>query len=316
MSEQASAPAAPVENSQPAEQSSAPVAENVEASSSPQEQIQEAIDNGASPEQIQDLIEEFEISLDGKKVKKQINLKDKNQLKQMLQLAEVSKKRMAETAEIKKLFESVIGKGKQDPWDLLKQLGHDPDELAEMRISERVEQLKKSPEQLEREKIQKELEEARLEAKRLKEEKETIEFQKMKETAAVQIENEIMGALETHKVLPKSPFVVKKIADHMLWAMNNGFEDATVEDILPLVEKEYTEDLAKHFEMMPLEALEQVFGKSVFERMRKKRIAKAPESLQSQVKPTTASVSSSNQKQEPKKKIPMREFFRNVGRGK
>lgn len=325
MSEQAAAPAAPAESSESApvessEQSQPSQAESAQAEGSVQEaaeQLQEAVDKGEiSQAEANKLIKKFQLKVDGKTVEREVDLSDEEYIKQMLQLAEVSKSRMSETANIKKAFQAEMSRLKQDPWSVMKDLGLDPDELAEMRIQQRIEEMKKSPEQLAQEKIQKELQEAREEAKRLKEEKEQLEMAKLQEQAAVQLEEEIMGALDGHRTLPKSQYVVKRIADSMLWAMNNGFGDVTAEDVVPLVEKEMRDELNRFMDEMPEDLMEKYIGQRNIDRLRKRRVSAAKAAIPSvnDIKPTNRSLAAEKKQDAPKQKIPARDFFKKVGR--
>jgi hypothetical protein len=278
-----------------------------------QEAVEDAIANGASEKEVKNLIKEFELKINGKTKKVSIDLSDDEYLKNQLQLAEVSRIKMQEAANLKKLYEQEVSRLKSNPFDVLAELGLDPDQLAEMRIQQRIEEMKKSPEQIEREKIQLELQAAREEARRLKEERESEQFEKLKEQAAVQIENEIEAALNAHKTLPKSRHIVKRIADSMLWAMNNGY-DVSAEDVMPLVEKEWREEMSRLMDDSPEDILEQLIGQRNIERLRAKRLntLAANTKTASSVKPTAASV----QKQEEKKaeKIKQRDFFRSLGK--
>lgn len=312
----ASAPAesiesAPTESSEQSEQSQAQSPESIEAAA---EQLQEAVENGElSKKEAQSLMKKFQLKVDGKTVEREIDLGDEDYIRQMLQLAEVSKSRMSETANIKKAFQSEMGRLKQDPWSVMKDLGLDPDELAEMRIQQRIEEMKKSPEQVAQEKIQKELQEAREEARKLKEEKENLEMSKLQEQAAVQLEEEIMGALDGHKTLPKSQYVVKRIADSMLWAMNNGFGDVSADDVVPLVEKEMRDELNRFMDEMPEDLMEKYIGQRNIDRMRKSRVAKAKAAVPSvnDIKPTNKSLQA-EKKEAPAQKIPARNFFKSL----
>lgn len=288
---------------------------------SQQEQLQDAVEtaiaNGASEKEVKNLIKEFQLKVNGKVINKTIDLSDENTLKNELQLAAAARQSMQESANLKKLYEKEISRLKQDPFSVLQELGLDPDELAEMRIQQRIEEMKKSPEQLERERIQLELQAAREEARRLKEERETEQFEKLKEQAAIQIESEIEVALDSHKTLPKSRHIVKRIADSMLWAMNNGFDDVTAEDVMPLVEKEWRDEMSRLMDDSPEDVLEQLIGQRNIERLRAKRLNAMNASnvkTAASVKPTAASI----QKQEEKKaeKIKQREFFRSLGKKK
>lgn len=294
--------------------------EQVEASeSSADQQLQDAVEtalaNGASEKEVKNLIREFQLKVNGKVINKKIDLSDENNLKNELQLAAAARQSMQEAANLKKLYESEVNRLKQDPFSVLAELGLDPDQLAEMRIQQRIEEMKKSPEQIERERIQAELQAAREEARRLKEERDAEQFEKLKDQAAAQIETEIEQALDAHKSLPKSRHIVKRIADSMLWAINNGFDDVTAEDVMPLVEKEWRDEMSRLMDDSPEDMLEQLIGQRNIERLRAKRLNAMNTSNAknaASIKSTAASV----QKQDDVKreKIKQRDFFRNLGR--
>lgn len=296
-------------------------AEQANASSevSSDQQLQEAVEtalaNGASEKEVKNLIKEFQLKVNGKVINKKIDLSDENSLKNELQLAAAARQSMQEAANLKKLYESEVSRLKQDPFSVLAELGLDPDQLAEMRIQQRIEEMKKSPEQLERERIQAELQAAREEARRLKEEREAEQFEKLKDQAAAQIETEIEQALDSHKTLPKSRHIVKRIADSMLWAINNGYEDVTAEDVMPLVEKEWRDEMSRLMDDSPEDILEQLIGQRNIERLRAKRLnAMATTKTANSVKPTAASVQ--KQEDKPREKIKQRDFFKSLGKKK
>jgi hypothetical protein len=279
--------------------------------------VETALANGASEKEVKNLIREYQLKVNGKMVNKRIDLGDEASLKNELQLAAAARQSMQESANLKKLYEKEVGRLKSDPWAVLQELGLDPDEMAELRIQQRIEEMKKSPEQLEREKIQAELQAAREESRKLKEERDSEQFEKMKEQAAVQIESEIEQALDAHKTLPKSRHIVKRIADSMLWAINNGYENVSAEDVMPLVEKEWRDEMSRLMDDSPEDILEQLIGQRNLERMRAKRLNAMNTS---NIKNTSAikSTAGSVPKQEEKKgeKIKQREFFRSLGKSK
>lgn len=303
---------APIESSQ--EDSNISSGESQELSA---EQIADAVEQGEiSKAEAKSLIKKFQLKVRGQTIEREIDLGDEDFMRDQLQLAEVSKMSMQEVAQIKKAYQKEMERIRSNPWEILQELGLDPDELAEKRIESRIEQMKKSPEQLEKEKYMKELEDARAEAKALKEEKEQIERQKLQDQAAVQINEEIDKALAGHKVLPNSPMVRRRIADTMLWAMNNGHPEVTADDVVPLVQKEMREELQKLHSEMPDEALEDFIGKQNIDRMRKKRLANSkviPTSI-NQVKSTVQSVKANESLQSNKQseKISAKDFFRNI----
>jgi hypothetical protein len=282
-----------------------------------QEAVEDALANGASEKEVKNLIKEFQLKVNGKIVNKKIDLSDENAIRNELQLSAAARQAMQETANLKKLYESEIGRLRQDPFSVLAELGLDPDQLAEMRIQQRIEEMKKSPEQVEREKIQVELQAAREEARKLKEERESEQFEKLKEQAAVQIESEIEQALDSHKTLPKSRHIVKRIADSMLWAMNNGYDQVTAEDVMPMVEKEWRDEMSRLMDDSPEDVLEQLIGQRNIERLRAKRLnalAVSGAKTAASVKSTAGSVQ--KQEEQKREKMKQREFFRSLGRGK
>lgn len=321
MSEENSAPESQVEEQALPEDGGEQAQEqSSEATPSQKEQLQEVVEtalaNGASEKEVKNLIKEYQIKVNGKTKTVRADLGDDTFVKNQLQLAEAARISMQEASNLKKLYEKEVGRLKSNPWEVLKELGMDPDELAELRIQSRIEEMKKSPEQLERERIQKELQEHRDEVKRLKEERESENFAKLKQQAAIQIESEIEAALDAHKTLPKSRHIVKRIADSLLWAMDQGFEDATVDDVLPMVEKEWREEMSNLMDDSSEDILEQLIGQRNIERMRAKRLAgmtQQPKSANA-VKATTASI---NKKEEaPREKMKQRDFFKSIGRSK
>jgi hypothetical protein len=294
-------------------------AQEAESGSSGQTQLQEAVEdaiaNGASEKEVKNLIKEFQLKVNGKIVNKKIDLSDENAVRNELQLSAAARQAMQETANLKKLYESEVSRLRQDPFSVLAELGLDPDQLAEMRIQQRIEEMKKSPEQLEKEKIQIELQAAREEARKLKEERESEQFEKLKEQAAAQIESEIEQALDSHKTLPKSRHIVKRIADSMLWAMNNGYDQVTAEDVMPLVEKEWRDEMSRLMDDSPEDILEQLIGQRNIERLRAKRLNAMNTSntkTAASVKPTAASIQ--KQEEQKREKIKQRDFFRQLGK--
>jgi hypothetical protein len=320
MSEENSSPEVSEESSQEGSsesQESVQESQPVGGQEALQEVVEDAIASGASEKEVKNLIKEFQLKVNGKMVSKKIDLSDENALRNELQLSAAARNAMQESANLKKLYESEVNRLRQDPFSVLAEMGLDPDQLAEMRIQQRIEEMKKSPEQLEREKIQAELQAAREEANKLKAERESEQFEKLKEQAAAQIETEIEQALDAHKTLPKSRHIVKRIADSMLWAMGNGFDEVTAEDVMPLVEKEWREEMGRLMDDSPEDVLEQLIGQRNIERLRAKRLNAMSTSnakTANSIKPTAGSVQ--KQEEQKREKIKQRDFFKSLGKKK
>ena len=319
MSEENSSQEVSEESSQEGSSESQESSEQIESAgeSALQEVVEDAIASGASEKEVKSLIRDFQLKVNGKMVNKRIDLSDENALRNELQLSAAARNAMQESANLKKLYESEVNRLRQDPFSVLAEMGLDPDQLAEMRIQQRIDQMKKSPEQVEREKIQEELRSAREEANKLKAERESEQFEKLKEQAATQIENEIEQALDAHKTLPKSRHIVKRIADSMLWAMGNGFDNVSAEDVMPLVEKEWREEMSRLMDDSPEDVLEQLIGQRNIERLRAKRLNAMSTSngkTANSIKPTVGSIQKpDDQKRE---KMKQRDFFKGLGKKK
>lgn len=276
--------------------------------------IQDAVENGEiSQAEAKQLIKKFKLKVDGREYEHEIDLNDENAVRNELQLAHAAKSRMQETANIKKAYQREMERLKSDPWSVLQELGLDPDDLSERRIHSRIEEMKKSPEQLASEKMAKELEEARAEAKKLKEEREQEQMTKLQQEAVKSLNDEIDKAITSgHTKLPNTPLVRKKIADTMLWAMNNGHGDVTAEDVVPLVKREMQEELNSLYEGLDADALEEYIGRQNMDKMRKKRISAAkPVPGLADVKPTAAGMKVPQAESKPAQKLKAKDFFRN-----
>lgn len=270
------------------------------------EVIKEALEQGASPAEIKQIMKEFKLKVNGKEVVKKY--KNDEELIRDLQLAEANKGGMQKSRELEKLFEREARRLKEDPWSVLTELGHDPVKLAEHKLEQWVKEQEKSPEQREYEQMQRDLKLAREEAKQLKEQAESSKMQNLKDKAAKEIDEEIDKALSSHTTLPKSRKTVTKIADALLWAMENGFPDASVADIIPVVEAEIKAEFNEFLENAPDDVFEAYVGQKKLESYRKKRVssiksANLPKNDIPQVsRPIEA---------RPSEKISMKDFFKN-----
>lgn len=276
-----------------------------------EEEVKDAIEEGATEEQVQQMIKEFELKVNGRTFNRKIDLSDDEAVKKELQMAAAGRQAMQEAAELKKIYAQEIERLK-DPsqaLNVLAELGLNPDELAELHLQQRIEEMKKSPEQLEREKMQMELEQARKKLQEQEEAARNAEIARLNQEATIQLDDEISQALDSHTSLPNSPRVVKQIADTMLWAMENGFDDVTANDVIPTVEKEIRREIADLMNQLPEEMMEQYIGQKNLDRMRKKRLgaAKKHQTVSNLKKPTAPEAP---KEEKPREKIKLDDFLR------
>lgn len=277
-------------------------------------EIEQAIEDGATEQEVKDMIKEFQLKVGGKTYNKKIDLSDEAAIQRELQMAMAGRHAMQEKAELEKTYESEIRRLQERPWEVLEELGFDPLELSESKLREFVAEQQKSPEQVERERIERELVQARKEADELKRRQEEMEFAKLQQQAAAELENEIQTALDAHTTLPKSPKTVMRIADALLWANDNGFPDASVNDVLPMVEDDIKREMNDFFSELPEEMFEAYINQKNLDRYRKSRLPKkkAPTNLNAAVKPTADSIKKEEISEEPKKRMKAKDFFRNL----
>lgn len=197
-------------------------------------------------------------------------------LQKQLQLAKMAQKRASEKASIEKEAEEFFNLLRSNPRAILENpnLGIDLKKFVNDYINEELENAKKSPEQLEKERLIKELAEER----RLREqEKKEIEEQRLKELTTREYERfeaSMEAAFAKNPDLPKSPFVVEKISQYMLAAIDAGIP-ASVEEVVPYVKQELRAQLSQLTGSLPDELVEEIMGGDRITNIYKKKAAAA-----------------------------------------
>lgn len=228
-------------------------------------------------------------------------------MKRQLQMARMGSKRAQEYAQLEKEIKELITEGTKNPRKLLKELNIDERELARQIIEQEIENSQKSPEQLEKERIEQELKSLKEEREREKQQFEQKEFERLQEQAYEKYDQQMTMALEKSN-LPKEPYVVKKIADYMLVALQEGY-DVSADDVIPLVKQELEKDIQTLIGAMPDEALEQFLGKQRLANFRKKNLAKAKEAVAVSSAKAVKDTGGKTSVKEPEKKISYKDFF-------
>jgi hypothetical protein len=286
-----------------------------DGSANPDDAIDAAAKAGEiTKQEAKELKKILKLKVDGQEFEEEVDFNDEEGLKKHLQKSKAFDKRLKEFSQYKSQVDSIIEQLKQDPESILEKLGLDVDQLAEKRLSRKVEEMKKSPEQIEREKMQKELEDLRKEKKSAEESREKSELERMRNEQAQKIEVDITDALDSAKsILPKkNPLVMQRVAQTMLMAMQNGYENVTAKDVIPLVEKQWRSELNEFFNVLPEETIEMLVGKENLSRYRKKQVSSNRPKVQTATAKQVAKDTGTRQEVEeddrPKKK--MRDFFR------
>jgi len=255
----------------------------------------------------------MKFKVNGKDVEREIDLSDEKTLQELLQKGFAADERFQTAAQIEKKMKEWASMLENDPMEALLAAGHDPDKLTEAYMKKRVEQLAKSPEQLQLEKLQKEIEKERKLRENLEQEKLTAEQAKIEAEYSRQLDEEISSALATSE-LPKSPYVVKRIAENLMLGIEQGNEDISVEDVLPIVEKQIKEEIQQMFEAMPEDVIEKVLGNNVSTKLRNRRLTKmkkAPETAANVKATGQTEINKTKAKQEEPKPVKAKDFFKN-----
>ena len=130
------------------------------------------------------------------------------------------------------------------------------------------------------------------------------EMERLQQQATTDLTTSIEKALSATTKLPKSEYVMKRVADTMLSFMDNGYDNITADDVVPVVEKEINEELVKLLDALPDDAIEAYIGKKTVDRMRKQRLKRATK---------TTKTKDTGKTQEVKKavsKISMKDFLK------
>jgi len=233
-------------------------------------------------------------------------------LTKQLQLSKAASRAMQENTTYKTQVNQFFQSLKSNTKDVLAQMGIDPKEFAASVIEEEIKRAQLSPEELERQELQEKLQNMEAENKRKEEEYNQKELSRLKQMEFERIDNQITSALDSSTV-PKTSYTVRKIAEYMLAGAKKGY-DLSPADVIPIVEDDIKKDLQEIINALGDDGAEEFIGKEVFERFRKKKLAKAKStpsqvtgaSVKSQIKDIGVTKSPSSGAQE---KVDYKKFF-------
>lgn len=219
-------------------------------------------------------IEKFKLKVDGREEDFEIDLNDHEQVKNHLQKSRASSKRMEESANLRKSAEQFIELLKTNPRKVLSDpnIGVDLKNLAQEIINDQLEQAAKSPEQIEKEQLQKELQEIKDKYKKDEDDRKDRDFKRLQAEQEEKIQNNIESALKDGG-LPKSPYTVRKMAELMMLALENG-KNLEPKDLVPMLKNQMNADFKDFFSASNDDVLEELLGKERISSMQKRRIAK------------------------------------------
>lgn len=235
-----------------------------------------------NPEQLQELIREMELKVNGKVIKEKVNLNDHARVQKAFQMEKAANDAFQKAANSQKEIEKMnqemdqfLQMLKNDPMKILSNpaLGLKLEDMADKILAQKIEEASKSPETLELEKARAKLEEYE---KRINEEKtarETAERQKLEADAEAHIQGEIMEAIDAG-TLPKSPYIINKMAQLASIAFDNGV-DISMKDLAPIVKKMYQRDMKEMMGGMKDDEIEELVSQDRIKAIRNARIQAA-----------------------------------------
>lgn len=249
------------------------------------------------------------LKVNGRDMEYEVDLDNDEELAKYLQKAMAADEKFQEAASIRKQMQQFVQALKSDPLSILShpELGINIKDLAERVINNELEDLQKSPEQKRLEQLERDLKDREDKLKTVEEQKREAELARLEEQAFQELDRDIDEALKTTS-LPKSAYVMKRIADTLINANELGYTEISVKDIMPYVEQTMEQELQEMFGRMPEEVIERLMGQNL-DRVRRSKIAKAKKVAPS-VQETAAATKGKSQEEAPKQKVKFKDYFK------
>ena len=203
-----------------------------------------------------------------------------------------------------KLVTEIANMIQTNPFELLKRAGYDPRQLAEEYLTQAIEEDMLPENEKELRKVRQEKEELERQYKEELTRREQEQMDVAIQQAQQEISNNIIDALENSS-LPKSPEVVKRIANYMLIAEQKGI-NVNPKQVIPLVEEDFRNLNAQILKSLDPTKRISYIGEDLLKQIRQDDLARLKTS-QSQ-----ASQSVPKSKQPTNKKITKEEWRREL----
>lgn len=274
MSEQA--PAAPAAEQPVAAPEAAPAEEIVDTGEDlPQELQEQPGDSKAEKEAKREARRKYELTVNGKKKEVELDFDNDEDVKRYLQKAMAADEKFQEAAMTRKQAEMLVEALRTNPLGVLRhpELGLDIKELATKILNDELDEQLKTPEQKKLEELERKLAEKEAREKELEQKTREAEMQRIQAETYKQLDDDITAALQNSN-LPKSPYVLKRIADTMIEATELGHLDVRVQDIMPYVEQQILEEMHQMFDAKPADVFEKLVGKKNLDAYRKTKVSK------------------------------------------
>lgn len=238
--------------------------------------------------EIKKAIRSLEVKVNGKSKTVDIDMNDEESIRSYVQKAMAAEEKFLEGKQYKSQADQLVKMLQEDPLSVLrnKALGHDVRKLAEQILLEDLEEESKSPEQKKMEEYERKLKSYEENEKKKDEESKKARLEEATRRNYEDVQGKMIQALETSS-FPAEPYFVRRVSDIWASVIESGWEDASIEDIMPYVESKLKNDfgslLDKHSDP---EKLEKLLGKDRLDKYRKYKISKVRKA------PTTATTAS------------------------
>lgn len=281
----------------------------------------------AEVDDVEDDLSDLEVAEKQKKAEKprkhKLNVKgkevevDESELLKRAQMGFAADEKWQEAAKMRKQVENMIQLLQKDPTTFLQKAGLDVDQLVEQHIAQKLEEMKKTPEQLEMERLRKEHEGLLAERERERQQAHEREIKRMQSEFAVQIESEIIQALDNPEFgLPKSPYFVKRIADVLIYDIKkNKKQTISAAKAAEIVRDEVKSEWQEVYQLSPDEVFEQMVGKERLNKYRRSKVKRpaSPTPNLNDVKATGTSEMRQSTDSRPKERVRSKDFFKKLG---
>jgi hypothetical protein len=281
------------------------------------EQLSEKKSDGKQTEaqkEMQKFVKELKLKVNGKEVSKKIDWNDEASLIKEFQLAEANKMGMQKASEYEKSFQQFIQNLQQNPKNVLKQLGQDPDKMLEAWVNEKLQEMEKSPEVKEREAALRKAEEAENKAKKLEEKIQQREFLELKRQETEKFEHQMGDFFNKYPNAPEEfKDEIRAKAINVMQKYLEEIPELELKDVLPIVEEQYFDRFNKMVETAPLALVEKLFGKKAIDKMRLENIKKVQDAQINNLNKGSTSVVTPAQKAKGSEQlVSSKNFFRNL----
>ena len=279
-----------------------------------QEEVEKAIEDGASEEQVKDMIRRYTLNVKGKTIVKELDVNDDDKIQQILQREAAGQMAMQELAELKKVYTQEIERLLSDPFSVMQELNpeFDPMDHVKRFVEDKYQESQLTPEQkaalAQEQAYKKAMEENQALKQRIAEQQRQEELEKLE----MEIEQDIISAIESDSELELDEDTVALVAENLIWAEDNGFEGYTAKDVLPTVKEQIRDQFRRSAQKFKsTAALKEYMGQDLLNKLREERIEQAKKQINTvnNIKANAVAPSKKENKEEDIK-IPLSSLFK------